>query len=170
MIHIIIVGDTCSGKSSIFNNIQKMGFSDSYVTTISPTYTIRDNYVFYDTPSSERFLHFATPYVRIADIVIICHDITKTEETTNWEEYVTNISRKKLPTIHLYTKNDLVDTTINKKILVSSKTDNVFEIIQPFLNELTVEPKISMSWIQYLLYYVPTVEDAAGHWKVCVVQ
>jgi len=169
MIHVVIVGDSYTGKTALLSNLNRIPFTETYYSTIIPCYKLIKNYVFYDTPGNERFRNFSTPYIQIADACIICYDGLDSERCNYWEKYVTQISRKKIPVLRLVTKNDLLSKNKCGHLHVSSKTDEVWTALRPFLKELHPQPKISMSVLHYLYYIFPAAEDVTGHLNQCRV-
>ena len=101
MIRIVLLGDTLSGKTTLFDTLLYNKMYDSFCTTVSPTFAIySEKYIFYDTPGQERWKMFSKRYIEIADAAIIMFDV---EEGRNgvekWKSHVRNINRKKIPTL-----------------------------------------------------------------------
>ena len=86
MIRIVILGDSFSGKTSLFNMLLYGIAYESFCTTISPSFgKYLDNYILYDTPGQLRWLNFAKPYIEVADAAIIMYH--ESEESVNkWKK------------------------------------------------------------------------------------
>ena len=78
MIRVVILGESLSGKTSLFDTLVYGGWHDSFCTTVTPSFgKYLDKYILFDTPGAERWVHFATPYIKVADAAIIVYDVEK---------------------------------------------------------------------------------------------
>ncbi len=115
---LVLIGDTCVGKSCILVRFSDDIFDDNYVTTIGvdfrfKTMAIKNKIVkiqIWDTAGQERYRSITTAYYRGAAAIIICCDCTNRESFDNIKNWIEEISK--------YTDNDSVD-----KIVFLNKCD-----------------------------------------------
>ena len=115
---LVLIGDTCVGKSCILVRFSDDIFDDNYVTTIGvdfrfKTMAIKNKIVkiqIWDTAGQERYRSITTAYYRGAAAIIICCDCTIRESFDNIKNWIEEISK--------YTDNDSVD-----KIVFLNKCD-----------------------------------------------
>ena len=115
---LVLIGDTCVGKSCILVRFSDDIFDDNYVTTIGvdfriKTIAIKNKIVkiqIWDTAGQERYRSITTAYYRGAAAIIICCDCTNRESFDNIKNWIEEISK--------YTDNDSVD-----KIVFLNKCD-----------------------------------------------
>ena len=119
---IVLVGDTCVGKSCILVRFSDDIFNDSYVTTIGVDFRFKTMVVnnkvakiqIWDTAGQERYRSITTAYYRGAAAIIICCDCTNKESFNNINNWIEEIGK--------YTDKDSVD-----KIVLMNKCDLVEE-------------------------------------------
>ena len=115
---LVLIGDTCVGKSCILVRFSDDIFDDNYVTTIGvdfrfKTMVVKNKVVkiqIWDTAGQERYRSITTAYYRGAAAIIICCDCTNRESFDNIKNWIEEISK--------YTDNDSVD-----KIVFLNKCD-----------------------------------------------
>ena len=115
---LVLIGDTCVGKSCILVRFSDDIFDDNYVTTIGvdfrfKTMAIKNKIVkiqIWDTAGQERYRSITTAYYRGAAAIIICCACTNRESFDNIKNWIEEISK--------YTDNDSVD-----KIVFLNKCD-----------------------------------------------
>ena len=115
---LVLIGDTCVGKSCILVRFSDDIFDDNYVTTIGvdfrfKTMAIKNKIVkiqIWDTAGQERYRSITTAYYRGAAAIIICCDCTNRESFDNIKNWIEEISK--------YTDNDSLD-----KIVFLNKCD-----------------------------------------------
>ena len=115
---LVLIGDTCVGKSCILVRFSDDIFDDNYVTTIGvdfrfKTMAIKNKIVkiqIWDTAGQERYRSITTAYYRGAAAIIICCDCTNRESFDNIKNWIEEITK--------YTDNDSVD-----KIVFLNKCD-----------------------------------------------
>lgn len=162
MIHIVLIGNSQVGKSSLFQRLLHNDFSESFCCTISPTYGVyRDKYILYDLPGSMRWRIFAHPYLKIADAAIIVYNEKEKKSIAEWEAILLEINRKKIPILTVCNKIDIHSPTQSGNTLyISCKEDSkLHEKFDPFFSTLYNNPKISMGWLEYFYLMLPSVED-----------
>ena len=119
---IVLIGDTCVGKSCILVRFSDDIFNDSYVTTIGVDFRFKTMVVnnkvakiqIWDTAGQERYRSITTAYYRGAAAIIICCDCTNKESFNNINNWIEEIGK--------YTDKDSVD-----KIVLMNKCDLVEE-------------------------------------------
>ena len=115
---LVLIGDTCVGKSCILVRFSDDIFDDNYVTTIGvdfrfKTMVVKNKVVkiqIWDTAGQERYRSITTAYYRGAAAIIICCDCTNRESFDNIKNWIEEISK--------YTDNDSVN-----KIVFLNKCD-----------------------------------------------
>ena len=115
---IVLVGDTCVGKSCILVRFSDDVFVENYVTTIGVDFRFKTMVVngkiakiqIWDTAGQERYRSITTAYYRGAAAIIICCDITNKESfynLNNWIEEVSKYIDKDVDKLILLNKCDL---------------------------------------------------------------
>ena len=127
---IVLIGDTCVGKSCILVRFSDDIFNDNYVTTIGVDFRFKTMVVnqkvakiqIWDTAGEERYRSITTAYYRGAAAIIICCDCTNTESFNNVDNWIEEIGK--------YTDKDNVDIMIlmNKCDLVDERKIDKSEI------------------------------------------
>ena len=120
---LVLIGDTCVGKSCILVRFSDDIFDDNYVTTIGvdfrfKTMVVKNKVVkiqIWDTAGQERYRSITTAYYRGAAAIIICCDCTNKESFNNIKNWVEEIGK--------YTDKDSVDKMVfmNKCDLVEDR-------------------------------------------------
>ena len=109
---LVLIGDTCVGKSCILVRFSDDIFDDNYVTTIGvdfrfKTMVVKNKVVkiqIWDTAGEERYRSITTAYYRGAAAIIICCDCTNEESFNNIKNWVEEIGK--------YTDKDAVDKMV----------------------------------------------------------
>ena len=167
---IVLIGDTCVGKSCILVRFSDDVFVENYVTTIGVDFRFKTMIVknkiakiqIWDTAGQERYRSITTAYYRGAAAIIIWSDSTNKESIYNINNWIGEISKytdKDVDKLILMNKCDLVkERQIDKneiskfekesglKIMeVSAKTgngiDKSFEYIFEKLNDKNEKKK-----------------------------
>ena len=119
---LVLIGDTCVGKSCILVRFSDDIFNDNYVTTIGVDFRFKTMVIknkvakiqIWDTAGQERYRSITTAYYRGAAAIIICCDCTNKESFNNINNWIEEIGK--------YTDKDSVD-----KIVLMNKCDLVEE-------------------------------------------
>ena len=163
MIHIVLLGDTYVGKSTLFDILIHNNVYEGFCTTITPKYGIyNDKYILYDLPGAERWRTFAYHYLKIADAAIVLYDVQQGDNTIeDWKQMLIEINRKDIPILTVANKIDLCTYEENPNILYISckKDNNIHEKLEGFFSTLQPNPKISIGWLEYVYLLLPSVED-----------
>jgi len=122
LIKIVFIGDTFTGKTSVFNNYleDKTDFDTSFISTIGVDFKvkhiIKDNYDIkvqcWDTAGQERFKSVITSFYRNSDIIFLFFDVTvrKTFENLNfWLDEIEHHSKKENKIVLVGNKTDLIN-------------------------------------------------------------
>ena len=156
---LVLIGDTCVGKSCILVRFSDDIFNDNYVTTIGVDFRFKTMVIknkvakiqIWDTAGQERYRSITTAYYRGAAAIIICCDCTNKESFNNVKNWIEEIAKytdeNTVDKIVFMNKCDLSEERIIKKeeiekfekengikvLEVSAKTgegiDNAFEYI-----------------------------------------
>ena len=119
---LVLIGDTCVGKSCILVRFSDDIFNDNYVTTIGVDFRFKTMVVknkvtkiqIWDTAGQERYRSITTAYYRGAAAIIICCDCTNNESFINVKNWIEEIGK--------YTDENSVD-----KIVFMNKCDLIEE-------------------------------------------
>ena len=163
MIRIVLVGDTLSGKSTLFDSLLFNKSFESFCTTVSPTFGIYlDKYIVYDTPGQERWKIFAKPYVEVADAAIVMFDAEKGgKRVEKWKEFVQDTNGKNIPILVVANVKNNLKHEEEPNVLYMDCREEVHDKLQPFLTSLQSDPRISIGFVDYLFLLLPTVEDVS---------
>ena len=100
---LVLIGDTCVGKSCILVRFSDDIFNDNYVTTIGVDFRFKTMVVknkvtkiqIWDTAGQERYRSITTAYYRGAAAIIICCDCTNNESFINVKNWIEEIGKYK---------------------------------------------------------------------------
>ena len=117
---IVLIGDTCVGKSCILVRFSDDVFVENYVTTIGVDFRFKTMKVnekitkiqIWDTAGQERYRSITTAYYRGAAAIIICCDSTNKESfynINNWIEEISKYTDKDVDKLILMNKCDLIE-------------------------------------------------------------
>ena len=139
---IVLIGDTCVGKSCILVRFSDDVFVENYVTTIGVDFRFKTMIVknkiakiqIWDTAGQERYRSITTAYYRGAAAIIICCDSTNKESfynINNWIDEISKYTDKDVDKIVLMNKCDLVEERqIDKNEITKFEKDNGIKIME----------------------------------------
>eukprot|EP01100_Stratorugosa_tubuloviscum_P001139 TRINITY_DN1252_c0_g3_i1.p1 TRINITY_DN1252_c0_g3~~TRINITY_DN1252_c0_g3_i1.p1 ORF type:complete len:229 (+),score=86.94 TRINITY_DN1252_c0_g3_i1:66-752(+) len=116
---VVLVGDACVGKTSLFQKFTSNSFSESYKPTLGAdqkTLRIDINGVtisleFWDTAGQERFRAMTTSCYRNSHGFIIVYDITKEGTFNNITEWLKELGSYKCDTLPILLIGNKIDRT-----------------------------------------------------------
>jgi len=99
---LVLVGETCVGKSCILMRFADDVFVDNYMTTIGVDFRFKTMIVkkkiakiqIWDTAGQERYRSITTAYYRGAAAVIICCDITNNISFNKIDNWIKEVSKQ----------------------------------------------------------------------------
>ena len=139
---IVLIGDTCVGKSCILVRFSDDVFVENYVTTIGVDFRFKTMIVknkiakiqIWDTAGQERYRSITTAYYRGAAAIIICCDSTNKESfynINNWIDEISKYTDKDVDKIILMNKCDLVEERqIDKNEISKFEKENGIKIME----------------------------------------
>ena len=139
---IVLIGDTCVGKSCILVRFSDDVFVENYVTTIGVDFRFKTMIVknkiakiqIWDTAGQERYRSITTAYYRGAASIIICCDSTNKESfynINNWIEEISKYTDKDVDKLVLMNKCDLVqERQIDKNEISKFEKENGLKIME----------------------------------------
>ena len=139
---IVLIGDTCVGKSCILVRFSDDVFVENYVTTIGVDFRFKTMIVknkiakiqIWDTAGQERYRSITTAYYRGAAAIIICCDSTNKESfynINNWIEEISKYTDKDVDKLVLMNKCDLVqERQIDKNDISKFEKENGLKIME----------------------------------------
>ena len=139
---IVLIGDTCVGKSCILVRFSDDVFVENYVTTIGVDFRFKTMIVknkiakiqIWDTAGQERYRSITTAYYRGAAAIIICCDSTNKESfynINNWIDEISKYTDKDVDKLVLMNKCDLVeDRQIDKNEISKFEKENGIKIME----------------------------------------
>ena len=124
LVKILLIGNSCVGKSSILLRYTDHMFTPSFISTIGIDFKIKtidlDGKKFklqiWDTAGQERFRTITTAYYRGAMGILIVYDISDMksfEDTKNWMNNIANYAEKNVNMILVGNKCDKDDRAIS---------------------------------------------------------
>lgn len=163
MIRIVLVGDSLSGKSTLFDTLLQNKTYESFCTTITPTYgKYLDKFILYDTPGQARWVDFAKPYVEVADaaIIVVDADHHGDDSIVHWRNHIQNNNRKNIPILIVANEKGNVSHQNSDMLYVNCKKQcEASAKLRPFLTSIQSDPKILIGWVNYVYLLLPSVED-----------
>ena len=139
---IVLIGDTCVGKSCILVRFSDDVFVENYVTTIGVDFRFKTMIVknkiakiqIWDTAGQERYRSITTAYYRGAAAIIICCDSTNKESfynINNWIDEISKYTDKDVDKLILINKCDLVEERqIDKNEIAKFEKENGIKIME----------------------------------------
>ena len=139
---IVLIGDTCVGKSCILVRFSDDVFVENYVTTIGVDFRFKTMIVknkiakiqIWDTAGQERYRSITTAYYRGAAAIIICCDSTNKESfynISNWIDEIAKYTDKEVDKLVLMNKCDLVEERqIDKNDISKFEKENGIKIME----------------------------------------
>ena len=139
---IVLIGDTCVGKSCILVRFSDDVFVENYVTTIGVDFRFKTMIVknkiakiqIWDTAGQERYRSITTAYYRGAAAIIICCDSTNKESfynISNWIDEIGKYTDKEVDKLVLMNKCDLVEERqIDKNDISKFEKENGIKIME----------------------------------------
>ena len=139
---IVLIGDTCVGKSCILVRFSDDVFNENYVTTIRVDFRFKTMIVknkiakiqIWDTAGQERYRSITTAYYRGAAAIIICCDSTNKDSfynLNNWIDEISKYTDKEVDKLILMNKCDLVDDRqIDKSEMAKFEKENGIKIME----------------------------------------
>ena len=117
---IVLIGDTCVGKSCILVRFSDDVFVENYVTTIGVDFRFKTMIInnkiakiqIWDTAGQERYRSITTAYYRGAAAILICCDSTNKESfynLNNWIDEIAKYTDKDVDKLVLMNKCDLTE-------------------------------------------------------------
>ena len=115
---IVILGDTCVGKSCILMRFVKNSMLHNHLSTIgidSSTKTINTErgkaiLQIWDTAGQDKFRSISQSYIRNGDAIILVYDITSDDtfqHVTTWMDAIHNMAKQDVPIILVGNKTDM---------------------------------------------------------------
>lgn len=115
---IVILGDTCVGKSCILMRFVKNSMLHNHLSTIgidSSTKTIttergKATLQIWDTAGQDKFRSISQSYIRNGDAIILVYDITSDDtfqHVTTWMDAIHNMAKQDVPIILVGNKTDM---------------------------------------------------------------
>ena len=139
---IVLIGDTCVGKSCILVRFSDDVFNENYVTTIGVDFRFKTMIVknkiakiqIWDTAGQERYRSITTAHYRGAAAIIICCDSTNKDSfynLNNWIDEISKYTDKEVDKLILMNKCDLVDDRqIDKSEMAKFEKENGIKIME----------------------------------------
>ena len=139
---IVLIGDTCVGKSCILVRFSDDVFVENYVTTIGVDFRFKTMIIknkiakiqIWDTAGQERYRSITTAYYRGAASIIICCDSTNKESfynINNWIEEISKYKDKDVDKLVLMNKCDLVqERQIDKNEISKFEKESGLKIME----------------------------------------
>ena len=124
VIKVVIIGDACTGKSSLLLRAVDDMFSESYIATIGVDFKIRsdeNNHLklqIWDTAGQERFRTITSSYYKGASVFVVVFDVTKRatfDNVSTWLEQIKTYSdpAKNHPILLVGNKADLPNREVS---------------------------------------------------------
>lgn len=116
---LILVGDSCVGKSNLLLRFSENSFSSSFQPTIGVDFKIKtlkiDNYLIklqiWDTAGQERFRTISSTYYKGAHAILLLYDITNKHSFEHIDEWIIEIQKfidlEKIAGVLIGNKSDL---------------------------------------------------------------
>jgi small GTP-binding protein len=157
---IIIVGDTNTGKTSLFKKY--INFNSNNISTIGVDYYTKELYLnnkdiklqLWDTAGQEKYLSITKSYYRNANCILLCFDLTNEKTFNSLDMWIKNINDLKNDKAIIYllgNKCDMKNTVISKSrinnFMLKNNIKNYYEtssINSININKIFIECSIEL--------------------------
>ena len=125
---ILLIGDSCVGKTSIISRYANGIFKEEYISTVGFEHYSKDEIInnqnvtvkLWDTAGQERFKSLTSNFFKNAEGVALVYDVTQSETFDNLKDWIEQIKNNlgndiKIPVIIIGNKIDLDDERDVKK-------------------------------------------------------
>lgn len=149
-IKIVVLGNSCVGKSCIVKRYVSKTFTPSSVNTIGidvqKTQITLDGEAFglhiWDTAGQERFKSITVNYIRGADGVLLVYDITDREsfdQILSWAEHFNHLGPNDIASIIVGNKRDLTEIDATKRKVTTEEGGRVAESLNARFIEVSAK-------------------------------
>lgn len=142
-VKVLMIGDSCVGKTSIMMKFNDFNFSPSFITTIGVDHqykyiTYGSNTVkiqLWDTAGQERYRTITNSYLRGANVIIVVYDITNKKSFENVECWLKSIEQNcgYVDIIIVGNKNDLEEkreVSYDEGVKLANERKNKFDFFE----------------------------------------
>ena len=124
---ILLLGDTCVGKTCLISRYANGVFKEEYISTVGVDYVSKQeiindqniNVKLWDTAGQERYKALTPSYLRGAEGIVLVYDVTKSESFDSLKVWIdslkNNLGENSLPIIIDGNKIDLDDRDVSKE-------------------------------------------------------
>ena len=141
---ILLIGDSCVGKTCLISRYAIGVFNEDYITTVGFDSRQKEEIInnekvlvkIFDTGGQERFKSITANYLRNAEGVILVYDVTSNESFENLKFWIESIKNnlgndEPIPIIIIGNKIDLEDAReINKLVAEKFAKDNNYKYFE----------------------------------------
>ena len=138
---LVLIGDTCVGKSSLLVRFADDCFSENYITTIGVDFRFRTLQInkstiklqIWDTAGQERYRTITNAYYKGANGIIIVFDCTSKESFLNidsWLQEVEKHSSENVNVMVLANKSDLDEVEVTDADMAKFEEEKGIKIIK----------------------------------------
>jgi len=140
LLKVVLVGDSCVGKSSLLLRYTENTFNDNYISTIGVDFKIKVielagqsvKMQLWDTAGQERFVGITQNYYRGAHSVMVVYDLTNSESYQNLRRWIDEIKR------HMHLDMPFILIVGNKCDLVIDRKQ-IPDLNQDYLQQLNIQ-------------------------------
>ena len=140
---VVLVGDTCVGKSSLLVRFCDDIFTDNYITTIGVDFKFKTLLLkgktikiqIWDTAGQERYRSMTTAYYRGANAIIICYDITNHESFDNLNKWISDVKKFANDDTEIFIYGNKMDQEDKRQVMIGEKDEfennshyNIYEV------------------------------------------
>lgn len=126
MFKLIMVGETCVGKTCIIMRYTERTFTDSFLTTVGVDFKVKELVIdstpiriqIWDTAGQEQFHTITKSYFRGADGILLCFDLTSKQtldKTRAWMESIRESASEKVNIVLVGNKCDLENREVTQE-------------------------------------------------------
>ena len=139
---ILLLGDTCVGKTCLISRYANGVFKEDYIATVGVDFVSKQeiindkniNVKLWDTAGQERFKALTPSYLRGAEGIILVYDVTNSETFESLKFWIdslkSNLGENSLPIVINGNKIDLDDRDISAEYAKKFAQDNNFKYFE----------------------------------------
>lgn len=123
---IVILGDQFVGKTSILNKYKYENTDEKYTPTIGIDFLTKNVYledktirlIMWDTAGSERFKSLIPSYIKNANAIILCYDITSKSSFSSLDKWLADIADKVPENTYIIIAGNKLDLESKRQVKV----------------------------------------------------
>ena len=158
----IVLGNGCSGKSSVVRHFMDMGFSKDYRPTAGVEFVSKDiqdtlRYQIWDMPGDDRFMKIAASYFKGCHMFVLVFDVTNKnslESLGHIEKMIQQEAKDHHSILLIANKTDLPGRQVNTEEAEQYAKNRGYQYLELSCKEVSAKEKVQKAFEQLLWNHV----------------